>query len=158
MRRRPSLPVLLLTSVLAACSHDPAGPAEKTDFRPLFATFYSNLRSPARLIISDQQAWNEIWNVIGASNAAGSQPPRIDFIDSEVLIVALGEQKRAGYKVTIEQVVFTDSSRNVHYLATIPGEQCSAAEVITTPLDAVVASRSARPTLFIEKLQTGACN
>jgi hypothetical protein len=146
-----------LAALVSACSDDPAGPPQHTNFAPLFTTLYSNFRAPAKLIISDSRTWAETWNVVGASNGPQTTPPKVDFTDSEVVLVALGERKRAGYQIAIEQVVFTDSSRNVHVLSTAPNEQCSGAEVITTPLDAAVVSKSAKPTHFIEKVQTGTC-
>ena len=141
----------------AGCSDEPTAPRAGTDYFPLFTTLYSNIRSTTQLVVSDPASWQELWAVIGASNSDTRTPPKVDFSESEVIVVAMGERKRAGFQIRIEQVTFSETSRNVQVLMTMPAEQCTGAEVITTPADAVVASKTTRPTVFTERIQIRNC-
>lgn len=147
---------LLAFGLLAGCGEDVTAPRER-EFRQLFTTLYSNLRIKANLVVSDNPGWTQLWAVISAGTTDARTLPTVDFDSEEIVIAALGEQRKAGYAVRIEQVEYTDTTRNVVVLQTAPGPACSSAEVITTPLDAAVISKSNAPIRFIERLQTINC-
>ena len=151
----------LVTALVAlsctACGQDTAGPADGDRFRPLFTTLYSNLRDPARLVAPDSVTWAAIWNTLSSGTPNSPPRPAVNFRDEEVVIVAMGERRKAGFSVRIEQIVYTDSSRNVIVLQTVPAESCSSAEVITAPLDAAALSKSSRPIRFLERVQIRSC-
>ena len=137
------------------CGDDPAAPPGNR-FQPVFTTLYSNVREKTELVVTTPEGWTQIWAQISAGTPSTNRPA-VDFRNDDVIIVALGEKRKAGFNVHIEQVEFSDTTRNIVVLLTIPAETCSSSEVITTPLDAAVVSKSSRPTRFIERVTTLSC-
>jgi hypothetical protein len=139
------------------CGDDPAATADSTGFETLFTTPYSNLREPVRIVISDSLSWAQLWTQIIEGQNNPTRLPAIDFRKQQVVVAALGERKRAGYAIKIEQIEQSDGMRQVVVQETAPGPNCSSAEVITTPLDAVVVNKTALPSMFTERLIVRPC-
>ncbi len=156
MRKR-----LLLAAAIAltACS-DPAArittAPPQAVAEPLFGTLYSNIRETRRMVIRDEATWSALWAEMVGS-ASGTAPPRIDFAREDVLIAAMGERHVAGYEIAIAGVSEAGGSLRADVVSKVPGGACSAADVITTPLDAVRVPRSSRPVQFTESTIVQSC-
>jgi hypothetical protein len=58
---------------------------------------HSGVKEPMAVAVKDAQKWNEIWRQHDASKPA----PEVDFTQTSVVVVFLGETETAGIKVTI---------------------------------------------------------
>jgi len=148
--------VFALAVLLAGCGNDPSGPPSGPRFDQLLNTLYSNLKDPARIVVSDSASWVNAWALISSGSSLGRRPD-VDFRVDEVIVIALGERRRAGYAVRVERVDFSTDARTIHVLQTAPADNCSSSEVITTPLEAIVVTRSPQPTHFQERLLIARC-
>jgi hypothetical protein len=77
---------------------------------------HSGVKEPLAVAVQDPQKWDEIWR-----QHAGSEPkPEIDFAQTSVVVVFLGQTETSGVKVTVVvQQDLLDSSRiNVFYRRT----------------------------------------
>ena len=77
---------------------------------------HSGVKEPLAVAVQDQQKWVEIWR-----QHAGSEPmPQVDFSQTSVVVVFLGQTETAGVKVTVVvQQDPIDSNRiNVFYRRT----------------------------------------
>lgn len=141
--------------LLAGCGNDTTGP-QGPRFDQLLNTLYSNIKDPARMVVSDSASWAEVWALISSGSTLGRRPD-VDFRNDDVIVVALGERRRAGYAIRVEQVEFTNDARTIHILQTTPADSCTGSEVIITPLHAIVVTRSTQPTRFVERIVITPC-
>jgi hypothetical protein len=146
----------LAIALIGGCGEDPAAPVANR-FQQVFTTLYSNLSDKTELVVSTPDAWAQTWAQISSGSTSAANRPAVDFATEDVVVVALGEKRKAGFAVRIDQVEFTDSTRNIIVVQTVPAESCSSSEVITTPLDAAVVSKTGKPTRFIERLSLLTC-
>jgi hypothetical protein len=157
MRSTRTLFGILLLVALFGCGDDPAESINSTGFQTLLTTPYSNMREPARIVVSDSLSWAQLWTTIIEGQSDPAKIPAVDFRKQQVVVAALGERKRAGYAIRIEQIEQSNGMRQVVVEETAPGTNCNSSEVITTPLDAVVVNKSTLPSMFVERLIVRPC-
>lgn len=153
-------PWIVLLVVLAGCAEAPDATAPdalpRLSVEPLFGTLYSNIREPARLVISDAETWAAVW--AGMIGPAGSpaDAPAVDFSRENVLIAAMGERRGGGYAIAITGLARAGGRIEAEIQSTIPAG-CSGADVMTTPLDAVRIPKTAELIQFAEKSRILRC-
>ena len=148
---------ILLLVALFGCGDDPVRSTIATGFQPLLTTPYSNMREPARIVVSDSLSWVQLWATIIEGHSDPAKLPAVDFRKQQVVVAALGERKRAGYAIRIEQIEQSNGLRQIVVEETAPGANCNSPEVITTPLEAVVVNKSTLPSMFVERLIVRPC-
>lgn len=117
---------------------------------PLISTLYSNVPDRRRLLITDEQSWSRLWaEMVGSGGAVSA--PRVDFAKDNVLVAAMGEKHEAGYRIDISSVESSNGILRVIISNIVPTPGCSGADVITTPLAAVIIPRTSSAISFIEK-------
>ncbi|MGQ0562795.1 MAG: protease complex subunit PrcB family protein [Gemmatimonadota bacterium] len=152
---------LITTVLICACSGAPeitaidAPPAAAV--QPLFATLYSSLREPRRMIIRDEESWSRLWADMVSSTGAPGAVPKVDFAREDVLVAALGERRTAGYAIAITGARSTEAGLHVTVISTNPAPGCTGADVVTTPLAAVRVSKIGVQISFDERTVVLGC-
>lgn len=120
--------VLALFFLMAAC----ATTADKPITLPinnLARGAYSNLQIERFQVIHDVATLEKLWQ-----QAQISKPvPAIDFTQSSVVLVALGERPTGGYRIDVGQAVKTQAGIEISVTIRKPGDQCVVTQVVTMP-------------------------
>lgn len=85
---------------------------------------HSGVTAPMAVAVQDPQQWEEIWK-----QHAGSEPaPEVDFSQTSVVVVFLGQTETAGVKVTVvvQQDPIDSTRLNVFYRRTVTKKGMSA--------------------------------
>ena len=85
---------------------------------------HSGVKEPLAVAVQDPQKWDEIWK-----QHAGSEPkPEVDFSQTSVVVVFLGQTETAGVKVTVvvQQDPLDPNRINVFYRRTVAKKGMSA--------------------------------
>lgn len=147
--------------VASACSKTGVSPTEarpQAVTSPLFSTLYSNIQQPMRAVIHDEDAWSVLWGQMVAAGLAPATPPQVDFTKNDVVVAAMGERRAAGYEIAITGIERVAGGLRVDVASKSPSPLCDRAEVITTPLHAVVIPKTSEPIRFAETNVVLACS
>lgn len=88
----------------------------------------------------------------------GASPiPAVDFSDSYVIGIFLGEKPTGGYAIRVDEVADTGSLRNVSLVLTSPGEGCLSSQALTRPFQIITVPLSDRSHTRTEAEELGAC-
>ena len=170
MSLRSSIPLLL--AIAAACSHERPGASEASLVpadafavasepidNPLESwRSYSGIDRRQRLVIRDQQAWEDFWRR-ATSNTSPSQPaPTIDFDRDIVVIAAMGSRPTGGYAIAIDGLFQQANDLYAVVLETSPGPSCGTTQAVTAPLAAARVRRVTGEVIFVERQATRDCD
>jgi len=152
--------LLLLAAFTASCTEKrPIGvvvlPVER--LTPTYHDQYTGLASPARLVIEDPQAFEEVWNRAFGGYGPSPPLPAVDFAHEVVVVAALGEQSSGGYSIRVAGAVVTSSAVLISVESTAPGARCVVSGALTQPLDIVKIARSGRGFRFQESSLARSC-
>ena len=107
---------------------------------------FSDIREGRNLLITDQGTLAELWTSIHADQSTASSPPPVDFSESIVVAVVLGQRPTSGYEVEIQDLQLApDSGRlEVGAVERQPGGSCIVNQVLTSPY-VIVRAEADRP-------------
>lgn len=133
--RRPALPALLLSLVLAACSTTGDGgsadrPLVPADAEPgtYWQGDHSQSAERAQIIARTDREWTELWARVG------QEPPSRGLPGGRMAIgMFLGYRDTGGYGVAIERVSVKDGHVVVNYRERVPGPAAAVVQTITSP-------------------------
>ena len=100
----------------------------------------SGFTEPTELVLRDAVALERAWGTL-YGGLPGNPPPTVDFTRDMVVLVALGERSTGGHTVRVESVTSAPGGATVRYTATRPGANCMTTQEITSPVEAVQATR-----------------
>ncbi len=89
--------------------------------------------SPRFRIISESAAFTETFQSLHAAELPQPKPPEVDFAQSAVLIVSLGQKPSAGNQVDVEHIQQQKGVLNVQLRVSKPPPTSSQATVMTSP-------------------------
>ncbi|HEX7090550.1 MAG TPA: protease complex subunit PrcB family protein [Longimicrobiales bacterium] len=118
---------------------------------------YTGLKAPAREVIRTQQAWAAFWEQLHADQHPRPPLPPVDFDESIVIAVAMGEQPSGGYAIDVEGVYRTESRLHVVVRETSPGRSCVTPAVVLTPVVAILTQRTEDEVTFVERKTVHEC-
>ena len=149
----------LASTGLAACAMDelsvPPG-AIQLESRTLVqhGGNYSPYHEHARLLIHDEDAWEQRWSQIVGDDIPA---PAVDFTSEMVLVAAMGVRNSSGYGITFEGVFENAEGLYVQVLETSPGPNCGVFDAISAPVIAVAIPRRDVPVFWLERADTLSC-
>ena len=159
-----SAAALVGTVLLAACSassQELAGPqtaaeipqgADAVSYQVVeeVTTPMSGILDRTRLVISDENAWNEFWDQFTGLVRPQPDPPPIDFSTHMVIAATMGQRTSGGYVISVEEVAEKDGTLYVAVQETSPGAMCMTTAVMTAPAVAVIVPRHGGLVAFVE--------
>jgi len=113
---------------------------------------------PARMVIRDDQAWQDFWNAMTSVIVPAPEPPTIDFSQDMVVVAAMGRRTSAGFNITIEGVYESDGELYVDVHERSPGADCITAQVLTAPVTGVRVPAHPGNVQFLERQSSESCS
>ena len=151
----PTLPLLVGAAVavvvIAACCAPGArakqAPLEQSD---LLRGTNSAILEPRLAIARDAESWKTLWEEHARLNLPTPPAPEVDFEQSMVVAVFLGQRPSGGYAVEIESCTVQDDELHVRRLETVPGQD-AVTMALTAPFHMVtVPQTEGTPVLELE--------
>jgi hypothetical protein len=159
--RRASLGLLLLT-FLGGCAMQ-ASRAQELELTRLGAgdvpfALTSGLVENVEFVLRDPATWEDVWNRINLRRRPIPAAPSVDFSTHMVIVVALGQQRSGGYRVSIESARVESGTLVITSKREEPGTGCIVTSGLTQPLDIALLPRRDEPVVFRSELvQTPPC-
>jgi len=155
MTRTNALLSAVLIATLAACGRDPAIPSSARDLameQVGFGTYRSTqFMEKARLIIHDQQTWQQAWAKIDSQ----SEPPATDFETQMIVLAAMGSRTHGGFTIALNDIAATRDTLYVSVLETSPGgTDCVYSALLVAPVALTRVERVDDSVQFLEHTQT----
>jgi hypothetical protein len=118
------------------------------EFQTIEKGYFSGLTSSDYHVIDNQESWTNLWNQHQSNRAPQYAPPEVNFSDSIVIAVFMGEMTTGGYAIEIRSIKLVNASLSVEVEKTYPGPHCYVAEVITHPYHFIKMDRTDRQLVF----------
>lgn len=118
---------------------------------------YSGYTSRERQVVRSASEWPSIWSKMHAGQSPEPAPVTPDFNNEDAVIAAMGEKNSGGYSITIDSVTRHERGSIVFVTEKSPSPACITPAVITHPVHAVRAPRSAGPYQWRERSLTVDC-
>lgn len=115
---------------------------------------YSSFDEPARLVIRDAGAWNQLWPQIAGT---ASTPPGVDFERDMVVVAAMGVRSSGGYDITVQGVFENADGVYVQILKSAPESGCATTQALTSPVTVVAVPRREATVFWVERSRTTDC-
>ena len=157
---KPTLPLALLAAVvlallvLGAChsTHASNTPAKgELAFQTLRRGYQSGARTPQCSVITSADAWSAWWKMHASLSLPTPELPAVDFAQSSVLVLSLGNRPSAGYGVEILRVTEKDATLVVEAKETAPAKDMLHPQIVTQPYHIVMLPRtSSKPVLVMD--------
>lgn len=141
--------------ILKKGSNLPAG--SQMDFQSISKGYYSGHRKPAKYVIQDDEEWTKVWNQHMNIRDPRPSPPKVDFSNSTVLAVFMGEFSTGGHGIEIKEVVDKGSVVVVKVEETYPGKGCIVTEAFSQPYHIVKANKIDKEIVFDTVKKTIEC-
>lgn len=116
---------------------------------------YSSYQKPARLVIRNTDAWEQLWPQLAGSNASAA--PAVDFDRDMVLVAAMGLRSTGGYSISVEGVFESTDGIYVRVLESVPGSRCGTTQALTAPVTVVTIPQRDGPVIWLERTRTRSC-
>jgi PrcB C-terminal len=117
----------------------------------------SGLVESGEFVVRDPATWEDVWNRINMRRRPIPPTPNVDFTERMILVVALGQQRSGGYRVTVESTRLEDRTIVVTSKREEPGAGCIVTSSLTQPLDIVIVPRHDEPVVFHSELVQTPC-
>lgn len=102
------------------------------------------------VIISDENALEEIYSGINANRDPGYQVPEIDFKSELVLVFFMGEKNTGGYNITVKSISEASNHINVYYKENSPKPTDMVTMAITQPYCIVKIKKPSKELNFLK--------
>lgn len=92
----------------------------KLEFQTISKGFYSGHRSPAYYVILNEDEWADVWNQHYSIFWPQLPPPEVNFSESIIIAVFMGEFSTGGYGIEIKEILDMNQSVVVRIEKTYP--------------------------------------
>lgn len=117
---------------LAACAATATEPEESAPMREIVRGYHSQQRTQLFEYVTNAERLNALWRLHGSSAR-----PAINFEESAVLVLFLGEKMTGGYAVIVERVTRVGGMYEVQVAVYEPGPGCMTTQALTQPFQFV---------------------
>ena len=153
-----SVPIRPAAESAAAPSPTPAGATVSTQppFTRLATAETSGFTEATELVVRDASAAAQAWQRLH-QGVPGTAPPAVDFSRQMIVLLALGERSTGGHAVRFDSLTVDPAGAVVRYTATSPAPSCMTAQMITSPVEAVLVPRVDGEVRFERRSVVQAC-
>jgi len=146
--------------LLVACHGSPTEPGGTLPFTTIAKEQYTGLSAARQEAISTQERWNAVWAEIVSTRTPKEAVPAVNFMTSQVLLVARGQTPDSCRTIEIERVEQQNDTYRVSVQDARKPMSCSCPGVVVQPIHAVVVARVATEmtTQFRSVTIGSACN
>jgi hypothetical protein len=130
----------------------------RVQFETVASGTTSGITERKQIAIKSESEWISTWNMLNSSVNPVPPIPNVDFTQSMVILVTMGERTTAGYRVEITDITKETEGLLVKVVETSPGKGCVVPQVITRPYQIVVLERSEEAVIFNTQAVVKNCN
>ncbi len=139
------VPILIMfiafSFLFAGCRSEQEG--TDINFETISKDFYSLLEDEAKVAINDRDSFGDLVSLAGID-----MQEAVDFDQSMVIAVFMGQRATGGYAIEIKRIVDRNDQVVVYYETTEPSEDDMLAQVITSPYHIVKIDLSGKEIIF----------
>ena len=120
-------------------------PDKELQFSILKYGIYSNIRERQTMSIKTQEQWTDLWRQMFPGQET---PSYVDFEQSMLISVFMGEQPSGGYDISVTKIIETRDALKVYVEEVSPGVNCIVTLALTHPYQIVKLDYFNKPTIF----------
>jgi len=96
---------------------------------------YGDIVEGTQTVLRDEDAYASFWKRLHADQSSVPDRPEVDFEDTVVVAIVLGQRPTGGHSVEIDEVRATDDGgeMRVTFTETVPGDGCLVTQALTSP-------------------------
>ena len=99
-------------------------------------------------VITSQAELTETWGEAYKNLMPSPKPPKIDFEEYQVVLVAMGMKNSGGYSIKIASVNNSKGNYMINVTETSPGKNCMTTEALTFPFQLIQVKKPTGKTIF----------
>lgn len=109
----------------------------QVEYQTVSKGYYSGHKQPAYYVIRNEDEWAEVWNQHQSISSPQLPPPKVNFSESTIIAVFMGEFSTGGYGIEITEILDTNRSVVVEVEKTHPGKGCVVTMALSQPYHVV---------------------
>jgi hypothetical protein len=125
--------------------------------RPAWSSQLGGFQDRTRIVIRDAASWSTFWSTFARTRVPPPEPPQVEFESNMVVVAALGRRSTAGFQISVDTVHIENGDLHVTVREVSPASGCIAAQMISTPVTAVVLPAREGDVEFVEVRETRPC-
>lgn len=107
--------------------------SQEPSFTVLLQESHCNIEETQYSHIESKEVLESVFSKINSTREPGLSIPEIDFSESSVLFLAMGQRTTGGYTISVDRIVTEDNNWVVFVKKKGPGPTDFVTDVITTP-------------------------
>lgn len=132
-------------------------PTRTIKFQTIDKGYNSGHENPAYYVINDAAEWTEIWNQHTQNLLPQPTPPSVDFLNTTVIAVFMGQFNTGGYEIEVKEIIDTGPSVTVKVEKTYPSEDCIVTQAFSQPYHIVKLDKIDKQVTFDTLTKTREC-
>ena len=116
-------------------------PYSQIEFQTIEKGFFSGHKKAAYYVIENEDEWADIWNQHQRFRWPKIPPPEVNFSETMIIAVFMGEFNTGGYGIEIKNILDMNESVLVKIEKTYPGRRCVVTLAVTEPFHIVRVER-----------------
>lgn len=128
--------VFVLITILGLSIYGATNPPKSgltIGFQTISRGYYSGHKSPAYYVMVNEDEWREVWNQHDSIHYPQDPLPEVNFSETIVIAVFMGEFNTGGYGIEIKEILNINQLIVVKVEKTFPGEGCILTEALSQP-------------------------
>lgn len=118
------------------------------EYQTIEKGYFSGLTSPEYYVIRNQEDWTSLWNLHQSTRSPQYPPPQVNFSESVVIAVCMGERGTGGYEIEIRSIMPANGTLKIEVEQISPGPHCILVQVFTQPYHFVKLDITDRQVVF----------
>ncbi|MEQ8756561.1 MAG: protease complex subunit PrcB family protein [Coleofasciculus sp. G1-WW12-02] len=133
-------------------------PSDTVSLESLDKGFNSGMEEPFETVIRNPGNWQQFWKKFNDNSSQTPPSPQVNWTESMVIGVGLGNKPSGGYSVEIKDIVMEDGKLVINAVEQQPGQNCFTTMAITQPYHLVTVERVDLPVQFNRKTEIINCD
>ena len=123
-------------------------PTGQIGFQTISKGYYSGHKNQAYYVTKNEDEWADIWNQHQSTFTPQLPPPEVNFSETTVIAVFMGEFNTGGYEIEIKEILDMNQSVEVKVEKTYPGIGCVVTLAFSQPYHIVKIEKSDKEITF----------
>jgi len=149
---------ILLFSILYFVQLGPSESYTQIEFQTISKGTFSGHKKAAYYVIENEDEWADIWNQHVRFGLPPPPPLEVNFSDTTIIAVFMGEFNTGGYGIEIKNILDMNESVLVKVEKTYPGRRCIVTMAFTEPFHIVRVERIEKEIEFYTYEKTYECS
>jgi len=103
------------------------------EYQTIEKGYFSGVTSSEYDVIRNQEDWTSLWNLHQSMGSPQYPPPQVNFSESVIIAVFMGEKATGGFGIEIKSIMPANEVLKIEVERTSPGPHCILVQVLTQP-------------------------